>query len=65
MKKEFLAKLALLTVAIVWGSSLVVVKASTDSISPNFLLALRFTIACITLSIIFSQKITLVKYGIY
>ncbi|CUX72191.1 EamA-like transporter family protein [Clostridium sp. C105KSO15] len=59
LKQQILAKLALLTVAVVWGSSLVVVKSSTDTIPPNFLLALRFTIACITLCIIFHRKLKL------
>ena len=32
MNTDILAKLALLVVAIVWGSSLVVVKSSTDTL---------------------------------
>ncbi len=62
MKKVYLAKLALLIVAIVWGSSLVVVKASTDTISPNFLLALRFTIAGVILSIIFYKRLRYINW---
>ena len=52
MNTDILAKLALLVVAIVWGSSLVVVKSSTDTLPPIFLLALRFTIGCLTLALI-------------
>jgi drug/metabolite transporter (DMT)-like permease len=60
-KQNILAKSALLTVAMVWGSSLIVVKSSTDTIPPNFLLALRFTIACITLCLIFHRKFKLLN----
>lgn len=55
-KYDLLAKIALLVVAIVWGSSLVVVKSYTDAISPNLLLGSRFTIGCVTLSIIFHKN---------
>ena len=43
MNTDILAKLALLVVAIVWGSSLVVVKSSTDTLPPIFLLAADFS----------------------
>lgn len=56
-----LAKLALLTVAVVWGSSLVVVKGATDYMSPLYLLALRFTIGCGTLCLIFRKQLGAVK----
>ncbi|MDO4266295.1 MAG: DMT family transporter [Eubacteriales bacterium] len=56
-KRDLMAKLALLFVAIAWGSSLVVVKTSTDAVSPNLLLALRFSIGCIVLSVIFHKKL--------
>ena len=60
-RNQILAKLSLLIVAIVWGSSLTVVKSSTDAIPPNYLLALRFTIACLTLCIIFHNKLKLLN----
>ena len=44
--KTVWAKAALILVAILWGSSLVVAKSSIDHISPSLLIALRFTIAC-------------------
>ena len=56
MNTDILAKLALLVVAIVWGSSLVVVKSSTDTLPSIFLLALRFTIGCLTLALIFHKS---------
>ncbi|MDU7298534.1 MAG: EamA family transporter, partial [Finegoldia magna] len=52
-KTDLLAKLALLIVAILWGSSLTVVKQSSKTFNPNFILAIRFTLAAILLSIIF------------
>ena len=55
-KSSMMARIALLIVAIAWGSSLVVVKSSTDSVSPNFLLALRFSIGCLVLGLIFHKK---------
>lgn len=42
--------LALLAVALLWGSSLVVVKDTTDALRPNFLLACRFTLAALLLA---------------
>lgn len=62
MNTDILAKLALLVVAIVWGSSLVVVKSSTDTLPPIFLLALRFTIGCLTLALIFHKKLRLLNW---
>ncbi|WP_282920110.1 DMT family transporter [Ignavigranum ruoffiae] len=56
-KKSLLAKLALLIVAILWGSSLTVVKQASDVFNPNFILAIRFTVACAILSIVFWKKI--------
>ena len=53
-KSSMMARIALLIVAIAWGSSLVVVKSSTDSVSPNFLLALRFSIGLSCVRIDFS-----------
>lgn len=62
MNTDILAKLALLVVAIVWGSSLVVVKSSTDTLPSIFLLALRFTIGCLTLALIFHKKLRLLNW---
>ena len=49
-------KLLLLFIAVAWGSSMVVIKGSTDFIPPGMLLALRFTIASIILAIIYRKK---------
>ena len=58
-RKSTLARLALLTTAVVWGSSLTVVKQSTDTIPPLFLLALRFSIGAAVLMILFRKKLRL------
>ena len=50
------SRAALLLVGIIWGSSLVVVKSSAELIQPNLLIASRFSLACIVLSIIFFKK---------
>lgn len=59
--QDILAKLALLVVAVAWGSSLVVVKSSTDLISPNLLIAMRFAIAFVTLAVIFHKKFKMIN----
>ena len=59
-KINFLSRMALLIVAIVWGSSLVVVSGTTNFFKPNFLLGLRFSIACILLCLIFYKKLKLI-----
>ena len=56
-KNSLWAKLALLIVAILWGSSLTVVKQSSEVFEPNFILAVRFSLACIVLAAIFWSKL--------
>ncbi len=51
------AKLALLTATIIWGTSFVIIKDAVDLISPNYLMAVRFTGACILLSAIFYRRL--------
>ena len=51
------ARLALLLVAIIWGSTLVVSKSTTGTIHPNLLIALRFLIAFAVLGIIFFKRL--------
>ena len=52
----FWAKLALFSAALIWGSSFFMVKNTVDAIPPNFLLAIRFTAACLILSVVFYKK---------
>lgn len=60
-RTSFLAKIALFIVAILWGTSLTVVKSAADIIKPNFLLGVRFTLAGIILSIIFYKNVKKIK----
>lgn len=54
-------KLMLVFVALAWGSSMVVIKGSTDTVPPGALLALRFTIASILLAILNRSKFKLLN----
>lgn len=56
-KKSNLGKLGLLITAILWGSSLTVVKSASETFNPNFILAIRFSIACLLLTLIFWKNI--------
>lgn len=60
-RTSFLAKIALFIVAILWGTSLTVVKSAADIIKPNFLLGIRFTVASVVLAIIFHKRVMKVK----
>ena len=56
-RTSFLAKIALFIVAILWGTSLTVVKSAADVFKPNFLLGIRFTLAGIILAVVFHKKL--------
>lgn len=51
------SKIALFGASIIWGSSFLVVKSSMNSMQPHTLLAIRFTIASILLSVIFHKRL--------
>lgn len=53
---KFGAKAALFASAIIWGISFLIVKTSVDVMGPHTLLALRFTIGCILLALIFHKR---------
>lgn len=57
LKTSTLAKLALFLATVIWGSSFVIIKDAVNLITPNFLMAIRFTGAFIILSIIFHKKL--------
>lgn len=59
-KTRWGARAALLLVGILWGSSLVVVKASTEKTAPELIIACRFTAAFLLLSGIFYRKLRLI-----
>lgn len=58
-----LAKLALLFATIIWGSSFIVMKDTLDSMGTFYLLAVRFTGACLLLAAIFWYKLK--KFNFY
>ncbi|MBE7045040.1 MAG: DMT family transporter [Ruminococcaceae bacterium] len=55
-KTTALARLALLIATLIWGSSFVVLKSTLDFLPTNYVLAIRFTGACILLSLIFIRQ---------
>ncbi|PID90969.1 MAG: EamA family transporter [Bacteroidetes bacterium] len=57
------ANIMLLTVAIIWGSTLVVMKATTDTINPTLLIAMRFLMAGVVLGVLFFRKLLVIKRG--
>lgn len=63
-KTGALHKAALFAAAIIWGSSFIVVKTSVDSLPPNILLGVRFTIGCGLLCIIFYKKLKNITLGL-
>lgn len=50
-------RLALLTAALIWGSSFIVMKDAVDDVPVFMLLGIRFTIAAVLLAIIFHRKV--------
>lgn len=56
-KTDTIAKLALLLATLIWGSSFIIMKDALDNIGTFFLLAVRFTGACILLAIVFFKKL--------
>ena len=50
-------RLALLTAAVIWGSSFIVMKDAVDSIPVYQLLAIRFTLAGLLLGLIFRKRL--------
>lgn len=64
MKKNtaLLGDLSLLLVAIIWGFSFVVCKNALSSITPFYLMTVRFTFAAFVLSILFFNKLRKIKF---
>ena len=54
--RSFLASIGLILVTVIWGFAFVVVKDSLDSIGPVWMVAFRFTIAAIGLSLFTFKK---------
>lgn len=57
MKKSLKADLVLIFVTIVWGAGFPVTKFALQTITPMYIIALRFLIATLTLAIIFNKKL--------
>ena len=56
-KKMLFADLSLLLVALAWGGGFVVLKDALDSITPFYIMAIRFALATLIMSIIFWKKL--------
>ncbi len=54
---ELLAKLALIAATVIWGSSFVIIKDVVEIMPPNYLMAIRFSVACILLSVVFWKRL--------
>lgn len=52
-KKQIFSKAGLFAVAVIWGSSFIIVKNTVNVLPPLYLIALRFTIAFAVLSAVF------------
>ena len=55
--KELLYKLCLIVCSIIWGSTFVVIKDATNTMSSGFINASRFTIAAVILLAVYFKKI--------
>ncbi|SHI36240.1 DMT family transporter [Parasporobacterium paucivorans] len=51
------ARLSLFAAALIWGSSFFIMKNTTEVLPSNYLLSIRFTVACIFLCIVFRKKL--------
>ncbi|MBZ9625072.1 DMT family transporter [Clostridium sp. FP2] len=56
-KKSILADMSLLLVAIVWGGGFIAVKGALDSVTPFYIMAMRFGISAIIMLLVFRKKI--------
>lgn len=56
-KNELFYKICLLGCALIWGSTFVIIKDATNTMSSAFINAARFTIASIILFVVFFKKI--------
>lgn len=56
-KKGLLADISLLIVAVLWGGGFIAVKDALNSISPLYLMAIRFTLATIAMIIFFFKRL--------
>ena len=59
-KTYFISKISLFITALIWGSTFVIVKDATNTMSSNFIMAIRFSVASVVLGIIFRKKFKLI-----
>ena len=59
-KKSILADMSLLLVAIMWGGGFIAVKGALDSITPFYIMAMRFSVSVIIMLIVFRKKVKLI-----
>ena len=59
-RKSFIADMSLLIVAIVWGGGFIAVKGALDSITPFYMMAMRFGISVIIMLLVFRKKVKLI-----
>ncbi|WP_270639396.1 DMT family transporter [Longibaculum muris] len=57
MSQKVRGGLLLLTAALIWGSSFIVMKSAVDFLTPAVLLFVRFTLAAVFLSILFFKQL--------
>lgn len=57
VKRGAAARLSLLAATLIWGSSFVIMKHTVDAIPAHYLLALRFTMACLLLALLFRRRL--------
>ncbi|MCL1914376.1 MAG: DMT family transporter [Eubacteriaceae bacterium] len=55
--KTLAAKLGLVCATLIWGASFVVVKSTVEEIPPHYLMAYRFSIACVFLCLVFFKRL--------
>ncbi|MFQ6059314.1 MAG: EamA family transporter, partial [Anaerolineae bacterium] len=56
-RRQFLADLALLFVALIWGSTFVMVKEAVSQVRPFSFIALRFTLATLAMALLFRRRL--------
>lgn len=61
MNKTTQSTLLLLTTSIIWGSSFIVMKNAVDFLTPALLLMVRFSLASLFLTIMFYNKVKVIK----
>lgn len=56
-KRALTGSLILLATAIIWGSSFFIVKNTVDAFAPNWLIAIRFSVAAAVLAVLFRARL--------